>query len=75
MLRTLFFLFLLGFVFSCEKKETDTPDPVVENSLYFPPIDSDAWATVSPASLNWDEAKLNELYDFLQDNNTRAFII
>ena len=49
--------------------ETGTPD------LYFPPIASTEWETTSTSGLGWDEAALNELYTYLEDENTRAFII
>ena len=73
-LRIILLLLLLGFM-ACEKNEPETPDPAVEPQLYFPPTTTDTWATVPPSILNWDEQVLNELYDFLQTNNTRAFII
>ncbi len=75
MIRTLIFILLISFFFSCEKKDPDTPDPVPAAQLYFPPTTSNTWATISPEVLNWDEPALEELYDFLQTNNTRAFII
>ena len=75
MSRPIILLLSLFLVFACEKSETPVPDTEVEDSLYFPPINSDSWATTSPESLNWNTQVLDELYDFLQTNNTRAFII
>ncbi|GAB4407084.1 MAG: hypothetical protein OHK0039_09260 [Bacteroidia bacterium] len=43
--------------------------------LYFPPIGSDTWDTLSPRSLNWCEERIDSLYAFLETNNTRAFIL
>lgn len=44
-------------------------------SLYFPPLTGDGWETTFPSELNWDTSKLDELITFLDDENTRAFLI
>ncbi len=59
---------------SCQKN-TPSPAPNPSSSLYFPPVGSNAWETVSPASLHWNETELNNLYTFLQQKNTKAFIV
>lgn len=66
----------LGFVFlivliSCGKGN----DPKPKNQLYFPPLNSSEWETVSPATLGWDEAAVSDLDDFVETTNTRALII
>ena len=43
--------------------------------LYFPPLTGGTWETVTPASLGWDESRLPALDDFLNANNTKAFIV
>ena len=54
-------------------------DTVVDNpkeaEIYFPPTDSETWENTSVSELGWNEGVLNELYDFLKTNNTRAFLI
>ena len=48
----------------------------IAQSLYFPPISSSAdWDTVSPYSLGWCTNRIGELYDFLQQENTKGFIV
>ena len=44
-------------------------------SLYFPPINGNEWQTLSPASLGWCEERIDSLYDVLEENNTKAFIV
>lgn len=45
-------------------------------NLYFPPIDSNAtWETTDPATLNWCPERINDLYTFLEQENTKGFII
>lgn len=44
--------------------------------LYFPPLSSStAWETTSPDSLGWCPDKIDSLYNFLQLQNTKAFIV
>ena len=44
-------------------------------TLYFPPITGDSWETIDPQSLNWCDEKINHLYDFLEEKNTKAFLL
>lgn len=41
----------------------------------FRPKDSSEWDTLTPESLNWCPEKIDSLYNFLDTNNTRAFIL
>lgn len=45
-------------------------------SLYFPPLSSVAdWDTISPSSLGWCVNEIKPLYDFLQQQDTKGFIV
>ncbi len=44
-------------------------------TIYFPPVTGSEWETVSPVSLNWNIAKIDSLYGFLEGTNTKAFIV
>ena len=69
------FLLLIAmlFVFGCSD-DTDT-DNSMETGLYFPPANSETWENTAISELGWNEEILPELYDFLETNNTRAFLI
>lgn len=43
--------------------------------MYFPPTTSSSWERVTPVALGWNESELNNLYTYLQQKNTKAFII
>ena len=43
--------------------------------LYFPPTLGNQWDTIHPGSLDWCQPKIDALYDFLDNNNTKAFIL
>ncbi|CAN5486140.1 serine hydrolase [soil metagenome] len=59
---------------SC-RKEGETPDPSIVDEMYFPAVNSDEWGTASPESVNWNAEAVNNLYDALYQNGTRAFIL
>lgn len=59
------FLLLAGITFNTASAQNP----------YFPPLTGDAWDTVAPASLGWCEEEIAPLYDYLEANNTRAFIL
>jgi CubicO group peptidase (beta-lactamase class C family) len=44
-------------------------------TLYFPPPGNTTWSTTSPQSLNWCQNRIDSLYNFLDSNNTKAFIL
>lgn len=43
--------------------------------LYFPPVTGSVWETTDPSTLGWCQDSINELYDFLEINDTKAFIV
>ena len=65
-------LFLCLLLFSCTKSSDPLPAPTTS---YFPPITGSTWETVTPASLNWNAAALQDLKTYLQQKGTTAFII
>ena len=43
---------------------------------YFPPLNNNLlWDTLSPSNLGWCTDKIDTLYDFLQQENTKGFIL
>lgn len=45
-------------------------------NLYFPPLNSNGnWDTISPESLNWCVNEIDTLYDYLQDQETKGFLV
>lgn len=70
----LILLFAISF-FACNKEDNPTPQLPINNELYFPPNDATVWENTTPESLNWNSSEIDNLYDYLEFNNTRAFII
>lgn len=77
MTKLFFSVFVSLFLFSsCQKEENpDIPPSPTLVSLYFPPVSGTEWSTTTPASLSWNETELNNLYTYLQQKDTKAFII
>lgn len=44
-------------------------------ALYFPPVTGNTWDTISPVSLGWCPDKIDTLTQYLDDKNTKGFII
>ena len=67
---------ILVVVISCSKKEEEIiiKNPI-NNSLYFPPTNSDVWETISSTDLNWNENEIQPLLNFLKQKNTKSFIV
>lgn len=60
------------FIFSCSEKQDPNIGPT---DLYFPPVTGNSWETVSPSSLGWETAQIDELKTLLDDKGTRAFMV
>lgn len=61
------FAFVIGFIFGWGM--------VKSQSIYFPPLAGDQWENIAPASLNWNMEAIVELYDYMGENNSKAFIL
>ncbi len=48
---------------------------IFSQELYFPPTNSSDWATYSFTDLSWDSSKVDALFQFLNSNNTKAFLV
>lgn len=49
--------------------------PIASTTLYFPPLHSNEWERTTPEALGWNTAAIPDLLTFLENNQTRAFII
>lgn len=65
-------LILFISIFSCTKKDDSSSET---KTLYFPPISGSTWETISASELNWNEAEIEPLLNYLEDKNTKSFII
>ena len=69
-----FFTTLLLFSCSTENKiEENLETPNLET--YYPDNNTDNWDAISLNELNWNEAELQPLLDYLEEKNTKGFII
>jgi len=63
--------------FNCTSKNTEEIIDLIpiDETSYFPPINSNLWETKTIKSLNWNETQLQSLLDFLEEKNTKSFMI
>lgn len=70
-----FALLFLALSISCSTDEASAVNPEVQQELYFPPLNGNAWESMAVESLGWNTENQNELFTYLEANNTRAFIL
>ncbi len=56
-------------------EDINLPDIPDMQQLYFPPINSNSWESTTIQDLNWNIDEEQQLYDFLEEKGTKAFII
>ncbi|WP_343636800.1 serine hydrolase [Fluviicola sp.] len=42
---------------------------------YFPPLTGNTWSTTDPATLGWCQDSINKMYDWLENSDSKAFIV
>lgn len=47
----------------------------LQAQTYFPPLTGNTWETTSPATLGWCSNKIDDLYNYLQTTQSKAFIV
>ena len=73
-MKSLFFLFACFAIFSCSSSDEATEQPINE-TMYFPPNDATTWETKTPSSLGWNENNVPALLDYLEQKNSKSFIV
>ncbi|WP_353779272.1 serine hydrolase [Winogradskyella sp. 3972H.M.0a.05] len=83
-LKRILFIYLsfsISFLSCSQSDDSNTNQNTEEieqeenNNLYFPPIGSNTWETVSLESINWNTSAIDDLFNLLDDNDTNAFIV
>jgi CubicO group peptidase (beta-lactamase class C family) len=77
-MKKMLYLLLIACLslYNCSTENNPIDDTDTEaNELYFPPINSSIWSTSTISELQWSESELSPLLNFLETNNTKAFII
>ncbi|NNL02697.1 MAG: serine hydrolase [Eudoraea sp.] len=76
-------ILILGCL-ACENNSDDLADTLIEepdsdqnpdSSLYFPGTTTDEWQIISPQALGWNANAIQDLIDFLEEKDTKAFVI
>jgi CubicO group peptidase (beta-lactamase class C family) len=67
-------LLVLPFFTACTKNKSDGSTPPAE-TMYYPPTTGTTWETTTTASLNWNQAAIQPLKDYLLQKNSKSFMI
>lgn len=67
-------IILFTLLISCTNNDDDSTTIPVEN-LYFPPLTGTLWETKTLNSLGWNENNIEPLLDYLEEKNTKGFIV
>jgi len=60
---------------ACNQNDEVSETIIPEGELYFPPSNGMTWEKTAPEDLGWNSDESEELFDFLESNNTRAFLV
>ena len=65
-------ILILSILVSCSKSE-----PIIEpeTDIYFPPLTGNLWEKTSVEELGWNQNQVQQLMNYLDENNTKAFIL
>jgi CubicO group peptidase (beta-lactamase class C family) len=75
-MKYLLLLTLSLSLLSCKKNNPEPdPVPVPAPAYYFPPLTGDTWETKTATSINWDETKLQEAFDYAATRSSFGLII
>lgn len=73
-MKKFIFLFNGLLLLNCSKND-DSTSLISDDSVYFPPKNTEEWATKSMSSLGWNESTLPGLETYLVSKNTKSFMI
>ena len=60
---------------NCKKTETPPPTAPTPENYYYPPLTGNVWETKTAASISWDEALLQQAFDYAGTKNTYGLIV
>ena len=67
-------LFSFLMLCSCSEDPIITP-PITESEIYFPPISSNDWESISLENAGYNQSNLPDLLHFLEEKHTKGFIV
>jgi len=74
-MKFIYLLWTIALLQNCEKTTILPNESGDQQTYYFPGKESENWDTTSMKTLNWSIAATDDLYDYLSENGTRAFIL
>ena len=67
---------MAGFIRICMLLTCFAPSMLLaQTNLYFPPTSGTSWETKNPESLGFCAERIDSLYQYLEDHDTKSFIL
>ncbi|MBD3582570.1 serine hydrolase domain-containing protein [Flavobacterium selenitireducens] len=63
---------IIFVLLACDKNEDQNPP---SQNAYFPPTSGSTWETTTPSQLGWNTSQIQPLLDFLDQKNSKSFLI
>ncbi|WP_418509657.1 serine hydrolase domain-containing protein [Corallibacter sp.] len=80
-MRTIPFSIIICALLLCNCSSNDNENIIINTpetsnpEIYFPPLNSDEWESKTPESLNWNSHEISTLLNYLEEKNTKGFMI
>ena len=74
-MKKYFSFILISILFLNCSSDSDSTEENPSDTMYFPPISGTTWETKSITELGWNESEVQPLLDYLEEKNTKGFII
>lgn len=73
--QAILLIFVLPFLACSSSDPSPAPPTTPTASMYFPPLTGSSWESTTVADLQWNQAAVQPLRDYLQTKNTKSFVI
>lgn len=74
-MKLIYLFWVISILQSCEKNAASPKESIDDSTYYYPGAASQEWATTTMETLKWNAAAADELFDYLSENGSRAFIM
>ena len=74
-MKNILFAFTILFCLcNCTSNDNEVNEPISE-VMYFPPNNTSIWETKTASSLGWNENNISALLDYLEQKNSKSFMV
>lgn len=75
MKHTFYMMCIVMLLLNCASENNPIDEVPISDDLYFPPLNSNNWQTQTISELEWNEAALQPLLNYVEIKGTKAFLV